>query len=65
MGSRPKARAASRSETKPPRCTRFESRPPTRYRYAHVGSPSRRVLFSRISCPCCDITNHPFIGGTG
>jgi hypothetical protein len=58
--SRSRASAASRSETKPPRCTRFESRPPTRYRYAHVRSPSRPVLFSRISWPCCDTTNHPF-----
>src|SRR6266536_2789818 len=58
--SRSRASEASRSEANPPRCTRFESRPPTRYRYAHVDSPSRPVPFSRISWPCCDITNHPF-----
>jgi nucleoside-diphosphate-sugar epimerase len=33
----------------PPRCSRFESRPPIRYRYAHSGSPSRPGLFSRNS----------------
>jgi hypothetical protein len=47
--SRSKASAASCSEANPPRCTRFASRPPSRYRYDHSGSPSRPVLFSRIT----------------
>jgi hypothetical protein len=50
----------SRSEANPPRCTRVESRPATRYRNAHNCSPPRPVLAGRIGCPCCDITNHPF-----
>jgi hypothetical protein len=69
----PVAAALARAPAPPPRparkqtrhaaLTRLESLPPARYRYAHSGSPSRPVLFNRISCPCCDITNHPFLPG--
>ena len=36
---RSSASPASRSDWKPPRCTRREPRPPTRYRYPQRGSP--------------------------
>jgi hypothetical protein len=58
--SRSRACAASCSEMGPPRCTRFEARPPTRYRKAHSDCPSRPARFSRITWPCCDTTITPF-----
>jgi hypothetical protein len=47
--SRSNASAASCAEPNPPRCARFEPRPPSRYRYAHSGRPSRPARFSRNS----------------
>jgi hypothetical protein len=45
-------------EAKPPRCTRRESRPPTRYQYAHR-VPSLPCPARGNACPCCTIVAPP------
>src|ERR671934_1311202 len=48
----PSAATASSSLANPPRCTRLEPRPPTRYRYAQSGACSRPGRLSSNTWPC-------------